>query len=133
MYSVKRDIHFSYGHRLWKHPGKCARLHGHNACVQIEISSPGLNQQGMVIDFEKIKETVGKWIQETFDHKMILWKKDPLVPLLKKAGETLVLTEDPPTAEVLAKLIFEKARQMRLEVSKVIFQETEDSSASYHE
>ena len=58
MYSVKRDIHFSYGHRLLNHPGKCARLHGHNARVQIEISSERLDPQGMVMDFEQIKETI---------------------------------------------------------------------------
>ncbi len=133
MYSVIRELHFSYGHRLFQHPGKCAHLHGHNARVQVEISSERLDPQGMVIDFEQIKETIGLWIQKTLDHKMILWDKDPLVPVLEKADEPVILLKENPTAEVLARLIFHEARQMRLAVSKVVFWETPDSSASYHE
>lgn len=133
MFSVVREIHFSYGHRLFQHPGKCAHLHGHNARVQVEISSQMLDAQGMVVDFEQIKETVGLWIQKTLDHKMILWDKDPLVPVLEKSGEPIVLLKENPTAEVLARVIFQEARQLRLAVSKVVFWETADSSASYHE
>ncbi len=133
MFSVVREIHFSYGHRLFQHPGKCAHLHGHNARVQVEISSQMLDPHGMVIDFEQIKETIGLWIQKTLDHKMILWDKDSLVPILEKAGEPIVLLKDNPTAEVLARAIFQEARQLRLAVSKVVFWETPDSSASYHE
>lgn len=133
MFSVVREIHFSYGHRLFQHAGKCAHLHGHNARVQVEISSQMLDPQGMVIDFEQIKETIGLWIQKTLDHKMILWDKDPLVSVLEKAGEPIVLLKENPTAEVLARVIFQEARQLRLAVSKVVFWETADSSASYHE
>ncbi len=133
MFSVVREIHFSYGHRLFQHPGKCAHLHGHNARVQVEISSQMLDPQGMVIAFEQIKETIGLWIQKTLDHKMILWDKDPVVAILEKAGEPIVLLKENPTAEVLARVIFQEARQLRLAVSKVVFWETADSSASYHE
>lgn len=128
-----REIHFSYGHRLLEHPGKCANLHGHNAKIQIEISSQMLDSQGMVMDFYKIREVIGGWIEETLDHKMILSEKDPLSAVLQKAGEPLVLTKENPTAETIARLIFEEARKRRLPVSKVTLWETPNAFASYHE
>jgi 6-pyruvoyltetrahydropterin/6-carboxytetrahydropterin synthase len=133
MYAVTREIHFSYGHRLFNHPGKCARLHGHNGRVQIEVSSQKLDNAGMVVDFEEIKQSIGTWILETIDHKMILWEKDPLAQVLQKAGETVVLIAEHPTAEVLAKWIFTEARARRLPVSKVLLWETANSFAAYHE
>ncbi|MSR77633.1 MAG: 6-carboxytetrahydropterin synthase QueD [Candidatus Omnitrophica bacterium] len=130
-YSVIREIHFSYGHRLLNHPGKCARLHGHNGRVQIEISSSELNEQKMVMDFYEIKKVIGNWIDETLDHKMILGKADPLVKILKQAGEPIVVSAENPTAEVLAKWIFEEARKKGLPITKVTLWETENSAATY--
>ena len=111
MYRVTREIHFSYGHRLMKHPGKCANLHGHNARVRVEVSSAQLDRQGMVMDFERIRRTIGEWIDKNLDHKMILHKKDPYAAMLKKAGEPVALCDGHPTAEVLAKWIFEEAQK----------------------
>ncbi|MCM8776283.1 MAG: 6-carboxytetrahydropterin synthase, partial [Candidatus Omnitrophica bacterium] len=119
MYRISREFHFNYGHRLVNHQGKCAGLHGHNARVQIEISSEKLNPQDMVMDFDKIRETIGAWIEEVLDHKMILCEKDPLVPMLQQAGEKMVLIKENPTAEILARWIYQEARKMRLPVSKI--------------
>lgn len=115
------------------HPGKCINLHGHNARVEIELSSEKLDGLGMVMDFYKIREAIGHWIDETLDHKMILCEKDPLVAVLQNEGEPIVLTKENPTAEVLARMIFEEARKRRIPVSKVTLWETENSSAVYHE
>ena len=130
-YSVIREIHFSYGHRLLNHPGKCARLHGHNGRVQIKVSSKKLNGQKMVMDFYEIRSVIGKWIDETLDHRMILGKKDPLVKILKQTGEPIVVLPENPTAEVLAKWIFEEARKKKLPVTKITLWETENSAATY--
>src|SRR3989338_5956888 len=129
MFRVMREIHFSYGHRLLNHPGKCARLHGHNGRLVVEVSSQKLNPQGMVMDFYQIREAIETWINQTIDHKTILCENDPLVSVLQKAGEELVLTKENPTAEILAKWIFDEARKMQLPVSRVTLWETEDSAA----
>ncbi len=133
MYYVGKEIHFSYGHRLMDYEGKCAFLHGHNARVVIEVSSRMLNVQAMVVDFYQIRKVLGSWIDEALDHKMILCEKDPLAALLQKAGETVILIQENPTAEVLAKWIFDEARKRRLPVCRVTFWETENSFAAYHE
>ena len=133
MFLITRTIHFSYGHRLVKHAGKCACLHGHNAAVEIELSSQKLDEQDMVMDFDQVKATIGNWISQTLDHRMILWDNDPALAPLTQMGELVVGLPDHPTAETLARLIFEEARRMRLPVSKVTFWETSNSAAVYHE
>jgi 6-pyruvoyltetrahydropterin/6-carboxytetrahydropterin synthase len=132
MFKVAKMIHFNYGHRLLggSH-NKCSHLHGHSARVEIEMTRPKLNAQGMVVDFFDIKRTIGEWIDRNLDHKMILWDKDPLAKLLKKAGEPVVLVKENPTAEMLARKIFLEARRMKLPVSKVTLWDNQDSCACF--
>ena len=131
MFKVAKTIYFNYGHRLLGGHDRCSHLHGHSARVEIEMSSPKLNAKGMVVDFFDIKRTIGEWIDRNLDHKMILWSKDPLAELLKKAGEPVVLVGENPTAEMLARKIFLEARRMKLPVSKVTLWENQDSFAVY--
>lgn len=131
MYSVGREIHFSYGHRLLGHKGKCARLHGHNGRAVIELTAEKLDSLGMVMDFYDIRESIGKWISDTLDHRMVLSSKDPCAALLKEKGEEIVLMDENPTAEALARLIFEAAKRLGLPVRRVTLWETENSFAAY--
>lgn len=131
MYTVIREIHFSYGHRLVGHQGKCRHVHGHNGRVQIEVATDKLDALGMVIDFSEISRTVGKWIDENLDHVLILWEKDPLVPVLSERGEKILVVAENPTAEYLARRIFDEARKLKLPIAKVTVWETNDSCASF--
>lgn len=131
MFKVAKMIYFNYGHRLLGGHDRCSHLHGHSARVEIEMSRSKLNKKGMVVDFFDIKKTIGEWIDRNLDHKMILWSKDPLAKLLKKAGEPVVLVEENPTAEMLARKIFLEARRMKLPVSKVTLWENQDSFAVF--
>lgn len=131
MFKVTKEIHFCYGHRLLNYDGKCRYLHGHNGKVEVELSAEKLDDKGMVRDFTEIKQILQTWIDKTLDHRMILNKKDPLKDLLQKAGEPLYLTEENPTAENIAKLIFETARKEGLPVSAVTLWETPNSFATY--
>jgi 6-pyruvoyltetrahydropterin/6-carboxytetrahydropterin synthase len=107
MFRVSREIDFCYGHRLLNYDGKCKYLHGHNGRAIITIESATLDERGMVLDFSDIKNVVSTWIDEELDHRMLLHKTDPAVPLLQKMGEPLFLMEENPTAENIARLIFE--------------------------
>ena len=133
LFSVGREIHFSYGHRLLNHSGKCARLHGHNGRVVIEVGAARLNSQGMVVDFYDIQKTIGDWIDQTLDHRTLLCEKDPLAAVLQKAEETVVLMKENPTADAIAKWIFMQARKIKLPVAAVTLWETENSFARYSE
>jgi 6-pyruvoyltetrahydropterin/6-carboxytetrahydropterin synthase len=62
---------------------------------------------------------------------MLLRKDDPLVPLLKQRGELFVLLDENPTAENIAKLIFDHAHLKGLPVVEVRLWETPTSYATY--
>lgn len=62
----------SMGHRIVGHEGKCRFLHGHNYVFEIEVESMSLNDLGMVVDYGDLKGLLDEW-----DHKMILWDRDP--------------------------------------------------------
>jgi 6-pyruvoyltetrahydropterin/6-carboxytetrahydropterin synthase len=131
MFRVSREIHFCYGHRLLNYDGKCKHLHGHNGKAVIVLEMPGLDNLGMVVDFSRIKEQVGQWIDQELDHKMILHRDDPILPELRRQGEPVHVVDVNPTAENIARMIFDHARGQGLPVVEVMLWETASSYATY--
>ena len=131
MYSVTKRIEFCYGHRLMDYDGVCQHPHGHNAVVEIDIRADTLDARNMVADFNDIKRIVKGWIDRELDHKMILRKDDPLAEALQTLGEPVYLLEGNPTAERIARLIFDTSREQGLPVSRVTVWETPTSWATY--
>jgi 6-pyruvoyltetrahydropterin/6-carboxytetrahydropterin synthase len=131
MYRVTRELHFCYGHRLLNYDGKCRHLHGHNGRAVITLEAPGLDALGMVVDFSRLKRTIGAWIDETLDHKMLLHQDDPALPFLRQQGEPVYVMEVNPTAENIARLIFDVAAKQGFPVVEVRLWETESCYASY--
>ena len=131
MFRVTRQIDFCYGHRLLEHGGKCRHLHGHNGRAVITLEAGELDAMGMVVDFGDIKRIVKAWIAETFDHRMILARNDPALPALEQLGEPVHVVDVVPTAENIAKLIFDYAKSKGLPVVQVDLWETPDSFAAY--
>ena len=133
LHKVTKQIHFCYGHRLVNYEGKCRFLHGHNAKVEIDVVSHDLDDRGMVMDFSDVNTVIKSWIDSELDHKMLLYTKDPLVPILQKYKQPCYLMDSNPTAENIAKIIYEYAHRQRLTVSEVRLWETPNSFASYME
>lgn len=133
MHSVMVTLHFSYAHRVLNYPGKCGHLHGHNAKVEVLLERERLNHAGMVKDFSEVKGILGRWLDALYDHKVILAQGDPLASVLHSAGEPVVELDGPPTAEVLARTIFARAKFEGLPVVAVHFWETDSACASYRE
>lgn len=131
MFSVTRLIHFCYGHRLLGYQGKCRHPHGHNGLLEITVRKSRLDRLGMVVDFEEIKAKVQKWVDAELDHKMLLNRRDPLAKILRDLGEPVVLMDGNPTAENIAKLVFEYARARGRAVSSVRLWETANSFAQH--
>ncbi|HLF78821.1 MAG TPA: 6-carboxytetrahydropterin synthase [Dehalococcoidia bacterium] len=130
-YLVTKTIEFSYGHRLLEHNGKCRYLHGHNGMLEVDIDSAELDGMGMVIDFSRVSEVVKTWVDANLDHRMLLCRADPLVDVLTRAGEPIYLMDENPTAENIAKLVWQAARAEGLMVSEIRIWETSTSRASY--
>jgi 6-pyruvoyltetrahydropterin/6-carboxytetrahydropterin synthase len=131
MFRVTKEIAFCYGHRLLNYAGKCRNLHGHNGTAVITLETSGLDSLGMVVDFSDIKKLIGAWIDETLDHKMILHRDDPVIPELRRQGEPYFVMDANPTAENIARLIFDRAAAFDLPVIEVTLWETDTSYATY--
>ncbi len=131
MYRVTEEVRFCYGHRLMEYEGLCARIHGHNARVVIELSAPELDKKGFVADFLDIERSGKDWILAAFDHRLILREDDPVIPFLKEAGEVFVTLPVNPSAENFARIIFDHLREQGAPVTAVRFYETETSIATY--
>ncbi|MCH2596492.1 MAG: 6-carboxytetrahydropterin synthase [Pirellulales bacterium] len=131
MFRVTREIDFCYGHRLLNYKGNCRHLHGHNGLAVISVEADKLDHRGMVLDFSDIKQAVSTWIDENLDHRMILNREDPVVPILQDMGEPLYLLSQNPTAENIAKLIYEENRSQGVPIVEVRLWETPRCFASY--
>jgi 6-pyruvoyltetrahydropterin/6-carboxytetrahydropterin synthase len=131
MYRVSKSVSFCYGHRLLNYQGKCQHLHGHNARAVITLVQDTLDDRGMVEDFSELKRLLWEWLESEIDHTLLLHKDDPILPLLQDSGERVRVTEENPTAEVIARMIYEYVAAKDFPVTDVTLWETETSYASY--
>ena len=128
---MTQELSFCYGHRLLDHPGKCVRLHGHNGVARIALRARSLDAQGMVADFDVIERSVRGWLDETLDHRLLLHRDDPVCAALRAAGEAFVALDFAPTAENLARMIFEQVQRAGFPVVEVQLVEQQGSIAAY--
>lgn len=133
MYSVTKEIFFCYGHRLMHHTGKCRHLHGHSVRAAITVSAESLNSQGMVCDFADISAAAHAFIDTQLDHNLLLHRDDPLLPLLRQAGERVLVLDQHPTAEALAEMIYWDLQHKGFAVQSVTLWETSSACATYRE
>lgn len=133
--SAVRKIHFCYGHRVMGHENKCGSLHGHNGILWIYARPlKNLDAIGRVVDFSVIKEVIGSWVDEHWDHTMIIYKEDKkTLELLQQAPsykQVFVLHKN-PTAENMAAYLLnvvcpELLKDKDVFVHKIVFYETEN-------
>jgi 6-pyruvoyltetrahydropterin/6-carboxytetrahydropterin synthase len=103
MIYAARSHEFCYGHRVYGHEGKCAHLHGHAGVVEFTVTPmKGLDGIGRVLDFSVIKALLCEWLEIHWDHRMLLWDKDPAAALLADIDSHVVRLPFNPTAENLA-------------------------------
>lgn len=131
MYSVTKEVRFCYGHRLLGHAGKCRHLHGHNARALIRLESDTLDPLGLVVDFKKIGDHVKSWLDAEIDHNLLLHRSDPVLPILQEAGERVHVMDENPSAENIARLIFDHVAKAGFPVVEVTLYETDSAVASY--
>lgn len=102
MITATRYHDFSAGHRVFGHESKCAHLHGHNYRIHFTIKGE-LDSVGRVLDFSVIKTLLCDWLETNWDHKFLLWEKDPIVEVLSQLDPFgVVQVNFNPTAENMA-------------------------------
>lgn len=103
--TCSRRLQFCSGHRVMNHESKCSNPHGHNYVVWIHAKADELDPLGRIIDFSVLKEKVGRWIDEKWDHTFIVNQHDEeLIKDLDKHHKNKPLWIAPfnPTAENMA-------------------------------
>ena len=127
---------FSAGHRVCGHENKCAHLHGHNYRVYFHCNAKELDGIGRVIDFSVIKQLLCEWIEENWDHKMLIWTGDSIYEKVKDIDSNGVIAVPfNPTAENMAKYLVDKVAPdllpIEITLDKCVVWETRKCGASY--
>lgn len=78
----KTYIDFPFAHRQHNHDGHCALIHGHNWSFKFTFVADRLDDNDFVVDFGKLK-FIKKWLEENFDHTLVLNEDDPCLRYLK--------------------------------------------------
>ena len=109
MFECTRRIEFDAGHRVIGHEHKCKYLHGHRYVLEVTASTEHLNKLGMVVDFGQLKTVIKKWIDDNFDHNVILHKDDQIMGdyISNHTGQSVYYLNTNPTAENIALHLFE--------------------------
>ena len=99
---AKRYHDICCGHRVVGHEGKCRHLHGHNYRFHFVVEANKLDKIGRVMDFSVIKEKLAMWLEDNWDHRMLIWNEDPFKHDLQMIDRSVVLVPFNPTAENIA-------------------------------
>ena len=127
----------STGHRVSGHENKCAHIHGHNYRFHFTVATDKLDSLGRVMDFSFIKEKLCEWLEVKYDHKFLMWEKDPLInEMTKLVPQDIVSTYFNPTAENMAQHLVEVVAPIQLKgtgckLIKCVIDETRKCSAAY--
>ena len=115
MVTAERYHDISMGHRVVGHENKCRHLHGHNYRIHFVCEADQLDALGRVIDFGLINDRLCQWLEEHWDHRLMIWQEDPLLPELQRiASEDLCIVPFNPTAEQIAQHLVHVVGPQRL-------------------
>lgn len=67
---VTKIFTFDSAHNLANYHGKCEELHGHTYKLEVTVEGHP-DEEGMVLDFVKLKEIVNEKIIKKLDHKYL--------------------------------------------------------------
>ena len=121
-FTLSKEFRFEAAHRLAKgYVGKCANIHGHSWNGTLFVGIDLLNSQDMAIDYARLGEFVKEEVIDRYDHKLLLFRADPLYAILTDKELQGIYPDLPqqqivgfvgnPTSELLAMTIALDARQ----------------------
>ena len=118
MYRLRIESHFDAAHKLVGYRGKCSQVHGHRWKVEVFVSGDKLDNIGILVDFDVLKQKLEK-IVEKLDHGFL---ND-----FKEIGN--------PTSENISKYIFKNLKGLpdSVKLEKVRVWESPEAWCEYSE
>ena len=114
MFQIKIVDHFDAAHHLPNFPGKCQQVHGHTFLVTLILEGSVL-KDGILVDFGEVKSWLKSILDNRFDHRDL--------------NDVLEM----PTAELIAKMIYDTIKIVFPMLKSVSVKEGEGGEASYIE
>jgi len=103
---------FDAAHYLPGYQGPCSKMHGHTWKVKADFLFDSTNELGLCYDFKDLKTTLKEYLKY-LDHNVL----NELFPI--------------PSAEIIAKAIFDWLKEEKLPVLSVTVFESETAYATY--
>jgi len=142
---ITRRLYFDAGHRIPNHNSQCRHMHGHRYTIEITLSgdiitTEGVSEQGMVMDFSDVKRIAKEGVVDAWDHAFLVYRGDkPVLDFLNSLpNHKTVVLDVIPTAENLAKVAFDLLRDAYLDtygnhlrLERVRLYETPNNWADY--
>ena len=119
MYTLSVDTTISAAHRLRDYNGPCARIHGHNWKIRLEVQSDIIDEIGIIVDFTTLEQYLQQ-VAGQFDHQLI--------------NDISPFNELNPTAENLVKFIYDQVKRLlppQIKIKKVSVWETDYYMVTY--
>lgn len=122
MWELTIQTDFSAAHQLRHYQGKCEHLHGHNWRVEITVRCRELDNRGIAVDFNDLKNAA-RQVMEKLDHTLL--------------NELEIFAGQNPSAENVARYVHQELSQIvntaNNWVWRVCVHETPGCAAAYLE
>jgi 6-pyruvoyltetrahydropterin/6-carboxytetrahydropterin synthase len=135
MYIIRKLLKFEMGHRLvTAYTTECKHMHGHSVKLELFFKSNILNEDGMIIDFKKVKDSLESYFKE-WDHMFVISEEDNLCKFTDlNCWELGIKKVDfNPTAENFAEHFYKYIKDKFPCLYKVRYHETDTGYAEYFE
>lgn len=84
--AVTKTFTFDAAHHLHCYEGKCKNLHGHTYRLIVTVSGR-VNEIGMVVDFQDLKQAVQRAVKEKVDHRYL----NEVLPNMNTTAENMIV------------------------------------------
>lgn len=146
MFVLRKSMTVETGHVLLSaYTRGCCNYHGHSLKISVELVGEHLNDDGMLVDFKKLKEGMTQHIHQPLDHKFICpssYAEALVGSCPTQCADGFLVVDWNPTSENLAQWIFENMEQWisdqqelaqrHVYLNSVTVQETDGNEATFH-
>ena len=132
--SIMKRFSIAVAHRLYKHEDKCKNIHGHNYKIEVHLEAEKLDHVGRIVDFTEVKDSIGQWLNNNWDHATIINKEDEeVLNMFIKSNMKYYVMDTNPTAENMATWLLKEVCNTQIKpnvkVTKIRVWETDTSYA----